>query len=820
MGFNKLVPAHLVPDQWQGQECVLVSRVLPMGFVNSVSIAQHIHRNVVNWTRQERNPGKGAEKEIRKDKGFPTSKEVYRVYLDNFDELEIVDKETACLLSGSPSAQVLSLRASYETLGLPRHPKKAVERQFRAEVQGALVLGDVGVAIPKPSKVVQYVRLTLELLSQGRCTLRELQVVCGGLVYVTMFRRPLLCAMNKVWEFMESFKPHPPVVRFPLWPEVRLELGRMLALVPLAQLCFSGKLQAEVTCSDASQTGGGICVSSGLTEYGVMAANSEVRGTIPEPHDFVQVLTVGLFDGIGALRVACDILGVPVAGHISIEKDPEARRVLEAHFPDSLFWEDVTTVSRELVKTWSLKYSNVGLVLVGAGPPCQGVSKLNSERKGALRDERSCLFAEVERITDLFRDAFPWAQVHRLMESVASMEEKDRVVMSASVGSPAWQIDSSGISLCHRPRLYWITWELKASEGVTLQPPVQGDPRYVPGKVGLTAEVNAKKYLEKGSSLAGDRLPTFTTSRPRAQPGRRPAGLNSCLQHERLRWQQDDFRFPPYQYKDHNGILDSKQAWRAPSVGEKEVIMGFPRDYTAPCWPKSQRQQLGYVDKRLSLIGNSWNVGVVAWLVGHLVGPRGLGLNPPPQQVVELLEPGAGKRLQTLLARPPLQGSNKRGDPGGEDQLVRRMLGLVSIKGEDLMVQSGTEPAVKFQRLRAGIPGTLWKWREVAGWAWKQHTDHINVLELRAILTSVRWLVEKKHLRHAKFLHLTDSLVCLHCLSRGRSSSRKLRRTLMRINALLLGADLHAFWGYIHTSQNPADRPSRRVKFVKKKWVK
>lgn len=42
----------------------------------------------------------------------------------------------------------------------------------------------------------------------------------------------------------------------------------------------------------------------------------------------------------------------------------------------------------------------------------------------------------------------------------------------------------------------------------------------------------------------------------------------------------------------------------------------------------------------------------------------------------------------------------------------------------------------------------------------------------------------------------------------------------MRINSLLIGADLHPVWGYVHTSQHPADRPSRRVRFVKKKWVK
>ena len=46
MGFGKLLPAELVPPKWEGLDCVLVSRVLPMGFLNSVSIAQHVHRPV------------------------------------------------------------------------------------------------------------------------------------------------------------------------------------------------------------------------------------------------------------------------------------------------------------------------------------------------------------------------------------------------------------------------------------------------------------------------------------------------------------------------------------------------------------------------------------------------------------------------------------------------------------------------------------------------------------------------------------------------------------------------------------------------------
>ena len=41
-------------------------------------------------------------------------------------------------------------------LGVPRHPKKAVASQIRAEVQGAIIDGEEGIAFPKPEKVLRY----------------------------------------------------------------------------------------------------------------------------------------------------------------------------------------------------------------------------------------------------------------------------------------------------------------------------------------------------------------------------------------------------------------------------------------------------------------------------------------------------------------------------------------------------------------------------------------------------------------------------------------------------------------------------------------
>lgn len=100
-----------------------------------------------------------------------------------------------------------------------------------------------------------------------------------------------------------------------------------------------------------------------------------------EPVDVSQVLTVGLFDGIGGLRVAADALGWNVVGHISVETSDSAARVVESRFPSTIRVSDVRQVNPEMVKEWALKFSQVSLILLGAGPPCQGVSGLNASKK-------------------------------------------------------------------------------------------------------------------------------------------------------------------------------------------------------------------------------------------------------------------------------------------------------------------------------------------------------------------------------------------------------------------------------------------------------
>ena len=650
--------------------------------------------------------------------------------------------------------------------------------------------GQAGVAYPRECKLVRYFSMAVDLCQQRSATQKQWQVVSGGLVYISMFRRPLLGALNQVWQHILSFDR---LRRRTLeTPEVcKLEVLRFIGMIPLARLDFRLDMHGMVTCSDASQHGGGFCASERLTPLGSMVSQGSLRGQVPEPEGDLMVFSVGLFDGIGALRVALEVLNVKVAGHVSVECNPAAQRVVESHYPGVETVNAVQEVNEALVRQWACRYSQVAMVLVGAGPPCQGVSGLNFDRKGAMKDERSCLFKEVPRIRDLLKHAFRWCPAHVLMESVSSMDAVDRDTMSTGYGGAPLLCDAGSMTWCHRPRLYWISWEVEPGQGAALDTSGEVTTLVLTGTQPLEELVRAGWHkVDKTRAF-----PTFTTSRPRAKAGRKPAGIQQCSLSELERWHEDEFRFPPYQYKAINCLCNGAGELRLPDVSERELMLGFPVGYTQMCLPKAQRKTAEFTDTRLTLLGNSWSVPVVAWILGQLFSWLGWISAMSPQDVLQACRPGTHPFVQGRLTRLPLVQSRKV-DHTEPIELARKLGNLVSIKGEDILLSTPTTQLVKFYRLRASIPARMWKWAIIAGWKWRHGTEHINSLEVRSVLTTLKWRIQKKRQVGCRMIHLVDSLVCLHALSRGRSSSRKLRRTIARVNALVLAGNVQVVWAY------------------------
>ena len=101
---------------------------------------------------------------------------------------------------------------------------------------------------------------------------------------------------------------------------------------------------------------------------------------------------------------------------------------------------------------------------------------------------------------------------------------------------------------------------------------------------------------------------------------------------------------------------------------------------------KAEQKGLAYDDARLTLLGNSWQVGVVARLVLQLMAPLGLCLKTTLQALVDEFTAGKGNTLYQVRMRPPFP--SRQNAPPNQDTIavVRRLLilGMTTSKGEDL----------------------------------------------------------------------------------------------------------------------------------------
>jgi hypothetical protein len=159
------------------------------------------------------------------------------------------------------------------------------------------------------------------------------------------------------------------------------ELLVAAALLPMAFTDLRAGIDGLVTVSDASEEGGGACVSSGVADPSISLLDDRVAGgqrTTTRP----RVLVIGLFDGAGGLRVSLGRLPVDVVGYISSEIDKEARRLVRVRWAGVIEWGDLTRVSREVVSSTAAAFAKgVDCIVVGAGSPCQDPSSLRLNRE-------------------------------------------------------------------------------------------------------------------------------------------------------------------------------------------------------------------------------------------------------------------------------------------------------------------------------------------------------------------------------------------------------------------------------------------------------
>jgi site-specific DNA-cytosine methylase len=163
---------------------------------------------------------------------------------------------------------------------------------------------------------------------------------------------------------------------------------------------------------------------------------------------------VELFSGIGGGRRALELLRLSPALYAAVECDTRARRVVKYAWPDVHEFDDVVTFGQVQISRLKAAMPTAKQVLLVAGSPCQGFTKLNAGAAG-FEDKRSALFWEIPRILSLLQQGWPEANLAFIVENVSSMAPADQCTFSKALGVTPVGVAASDLAHCRRDRLYW-----------------------------------------------------------------------------------------------------------------------------------------------------------------------------------------------------------------------------------------------------------------------------------------------------------------------------------------------------------------------------
>eukprot|EP00438_Fugacium_kawagutii_P028805 Skav222861 [mRNA] locus=scaffold2201:87314:93953:- [translate_table: standard] len=801
MAFRWAVPGKLVGVEapWS----YVAARVIPMGWINAVSLFQHLHRQL-GMLEKPLGAGHLPHTEWRRDMPVPLDssgelQHFVQFYLDDFDTPEIVPSEGWEKLKGSMSSTHREQRKAYSRWGVGIADDKAHLRQPRVIRMGAEVDGVLGTISAPQDKKMEVGYFSLWFLGKRFPATKTRLMVLGRWVRCFEFRRPLMHLLQESW-------PKGPLgVRRPTTMLVAQELLTAIALLPLAGTSLRAAVDPMVTCSDASETGGGLCAGGGLTDEGhnvlSMLQSQQAKrdrvcafsplGAVPVTTPTgPRVVVVSLFDGVAALICSLVRLPVQVICFASSEIDKQCKRLVRKRWPGVLELGSIETIDEEVIRrlAQSVGY-RVDLVLAGGGSPCQDLSALLANRQG-LAGSRSKLFFKMPKIFNLLAKHFG-CPVYSFVENVFSMTADNRRQFSETLNCKPVLIDSRHVSWCRRPRLFWCNWPVSARNGERLLD--HGD--YCEWVL-EDSRLSAGHWTDPGCVQAQlGMMPTLTRALPRKTPPRCPAGINQASEAAKQRWRDDCHRFQVYQYEEQYLVAKSDGSLRVPSLTERERLMGFTPGYISNCLdPKLTFQQ--NFDMGACMIGNSFHVHVITYLLDELLCT--VNAAHSPRQLGSMLELGP-PAPKGWCSSPTFMPGCKPDKQAGS--LVYEFMRHGEKAGSDVRLDVGIPYRIKAWP-RAGIRSHLFHWRIVHGYKWK-HKAHINVLEMQAVVNSLQWRLRRSSQAQKRVLHLIDNQVCASVIVKGRSSSRRLHKALLKLNALCLASGLYLSIGYLHSEDNP-----------------
>ncbi len=778
--------------------------VIPMGWLSATGVMQHLAVRLCLLSRgllpvAER-PPELSRSAVCFLAGYLRVREWADSYLDDNGMGEVFDVKDAMLYEGIPSAYQLAMREVFEDFGVARSTKKAVVRCFELLSRGARLDGRLGRATPSPDKLLRFIGLCWYLFSCEYMYWADIASVGGQAVFLYQFRRCAFVALVSIWDVIYENVP-----RQARWGRVAMDLLSTLCLTPLLFLDFRLKVSDTVSCSDASEQGGGVTASRALTKEGSEFVARQLAG-------ISNIATgrwalVESFAGIGSGRLAAHRLGLKPALYVAIEKEESLVQLVQYHWPEAVVYRDVRTVCADDFVGLGSGLGHLQLVVHIGGSPCPGLCRWNPFHEGAQHEASVSLLQHMRRVTTCLREAFPHAVVEEAEENVASMSLEDLTDVSDFMGVRPYCFDSGDLRPQRRRRFFWASWGVQAREEVRL---VEKD-HYTRVELLPASRPPLASYLDEGwapHELFDGVCPTLTRPCAVAVPRFHTPGDNTASTKTLAAWRADQHRRPPINYEDRFKLVRTRGGQeRYRNTGELERLAGFDREYTLPLWKTSLRKQNpeGFRDARESGLGNAYDPDIVAFLLAELAWSHGLLRAPlSVEQLVHrrvrlLPTPGT-----SLLAEVD-EASGRPAGPLGIETMTSWILAQQSARGGEVRnLKAAPHAKGRWQEVNA----RWFRWRTVLSVPWKW-PEAINVAEARAHDLAVRLRARVRGLQRQRFVHLMDSQVNLACVAKGRTGSYRIRHVQRRAAATLLATGLHEVVAYVRSDRNPADRASR-----------
>eukprot|EP00435_Cladocopium_sp_Y103_P023053 s2813_g5.t1 len=745
MTFSKQVSSAVFggsPDQksWVGMS------VVPMGWINSVSLMQTVVRQLVFVES-----GIPFSSEISKMKRFPEDTSASLVYLDSYDEIRKIDVVYKEILEGQESERHQQFTSTCKKFGLSLNTGKRLVGAAKGSLQGGTLDGERGVFHSSPEKQASLIGYGLMLLSQEKVTEFELRHFAGKALFNLAFRRPAMSFFESIFYDIErlsnSSEPRT------LSPNTKDEIFMVISLTPLLRMNLRATVDKEVTITDASPSGAGGGVASTFKREPDTVDHDgiecwycqKVLGDVKYPCPAQCNAQLCSLDCMWKHRgMHCKRRGYPVpkfGERFSGPKYPLSEAVgqvglIEVQPPYDLtlghnFFSDDGRARLEELE------NDPDLFAEHWAPCC----KLFSRARGRQVTLDS---GEVIPGPPAVRDAkhpmgYPWL----------GREMKQRLRHSNTMANRSFSRlrrahEEERLATLEHPYNSWIWQWHQARE--------------------LEEEMDFDYAVGTMCCFGGRREKWFGLLGNSPEIGQQ-LHRETCPGHEGL------LRYGARRDSEGRVVFDTEE--------EAEYPMG---------WCKAYAQGLRNAIESHGRHLETTYEGRKSWVMQEL------------QESTDRLKEETTARLMAV----DIVRLEKTMVVGKEESHLKDLLSRLTIRGTEvkLLLQENDGGEVPY-------PAYRWLFRKVFSFKWQDEEIHINEGELNAFLAMAERRASDPEKHASRYLAILDSQVVRGALGKGRSPSKPINRGLKRCAALLLISDCYPLLAWTISRWNWADKPSR-----------